>query len=260
MKNERGRLLKEIVSQCVENSAIKNELLFISLLGSSQTNEAVEGYSDLDILFIFRSNKYGTIQKSTLLELKKLSEKVSGKNDNDIEVSLLAHTIFDFEEYVDFEYLIHYSWGKVLFGAKKSYKKLFDSIISKKYSEKIRKDLMYYNLIHARFNLIRHYVSWNKFNKDKYVPIILKLIIDKVIEICDWALIYKGIFKKTKKEILENFSNNFQLGKYGHIPNQAYKIRANWNYYNFTEKELSKFIDESVLFVQELIEIVYEER
>lgn len=257
MKNKRLQITERIVKECIENSEIKDELLFISLLGSSQTNEAVEGYSDLDILLVLKSNESGAIKESTLLELKRLSQKVS--SDDNIEVSLLTHTVFDFEEYVDIEYLIHYSWGEVLFGSAKEYKKLFDTIVKKKYSEKNRKELTYYNLIHARFNLIRQYVSWNKFNKEKYTQAILKLIIDKIIEICDWALVYRGIFKKTKKEVLEDFNNNFRIEKYSHIPNQAFEIRANWNSYDYTEKELYKFIDESILFVQELVRVVYEE-
>lgn len=257
MKNKRAQITERIVSECLENRAIKDELLFISLLGSSQTDEAVEGYSDLDILLILKSDKSGAVKESALLELKRLSEEVS--SDGNIEVSLLTHTIFDFEEYVDFNYLIHYSWGKVLFGSDEEHKELFDTIIKRKYSEKNRKELTYYNLIHARFNLIRQYVSWNKFNKEKYTQVILKLIIDKIIEICEWALVYKGIFKKTKKEVLEDFNNNFRIEKYSHIPNQAFEIRANWNSYNFTEKELYKFIDESMLFLQELVFIIYEE-
>lgn len=257
MKNNRFQITKKIVSECLENSAIKNDLLFISLLGSSQTNEAIEGYSDLDILLVLKSNESGAIKESTLLELKKLSEEVS--RDGNIEVSLLTHTIFDFEEYVDFNYLIHYSWGEVLYGSDEEYKKLFDVIVKKKYSEKHRKELTYYNLIHARFNLVRQYVSWNKFNKEKYTQAILKLIIDKIVEICDWALVYRGIFRKTKREVLEDFNKNFRIEKYNHIPNQAIAIRANWGSYNFTEEELYKFIDESILFVQELIRIIYEE-
>jgi len=257
MKSNRSQITKKIVSECLENSAIKSDLLFISLLGSSQTNEAIEGYSDLDILLVLKSSESGAIKESTLLELKKLSEEVS--SDGNIEVSLLTHTVFDFEEYVDFNYLIHYSWGEVLYGSDEEYKKLFDVIVKKKYSEKHRKELTYYNLIHARFNLVRQYVSWNKFNKEKYTQAILKLIIDKIIEICDWALVYRGIFKKTKREVLEDFNKNFRIEKYSHIPNQAIAIRANWSSYNFTEGEFYEFIDESILFVQELIRIIYEE-
>ena len=59
--------------------------------------------------------------------------------------------------------------------------------------------------------------------------------------------------------IFYDFNKNFLIEEYSHIPNQAIAIRANWNSYDFTEKELYKFIDESILFVQELIRIIYEE-
>jgi hypothetical protein len=253
----RSKILEEVIKKCLDNNLIKDELLFIALLGSSQTDEAVEGYSDLDILLILKSNNSGAIKNQTLLELKHLTETISKKTD--IELSLLTHTVFDFEEYVDFNYLLHYSWGKVLFGNESDYQKLFTSIIDKKYSEKARKDLTYYNLVHARFNLIRQCVSWNKYNKSNYQNTVLKLLIDKIIEICDWALAYRGIFMKNKKEILSEFHSNFPLKECGHIPSQAYEIRSKWNSNNLSEKELNIFIDESLKFVQELVKIIHKE-
>ncbi|MBI2065533.1 MAG: nucleotidyltransferase domain-containing protein [Candidatus Zambryskibacteria bacterium] len=251
----RKTLLKKIIREYFKNKVIKKELLFVSLLGSFQTGEAINSYSDLDILLILKSDKFGVVKNPILYRLKDLSKNISKKYN--IEISLLTHTIFDFEQYVDFNYLIHYSWGDVLFGSKASYQKLFTNIINKKYSAKFRKDLMYYNLVHARFNLIRQYVSWNKFNKANYEIVILKLIIDKIIEICDWALVYKNIFKKTKKEVLDEFNKKYDLEKYGHIPEQAYSIRSNWNPNDLNKKEINVFIDESILFVQELVKIIY---
>lgn len=257
MNNKRLQILSKLVEECLNSNIIKTNLLFVSLLGSTQTDEAIEGYSDLDILFILKSNESGAVDISTLTLLKKIAEEISV--DNKIEISFLTHTVFDFEEYVDFEYLIHYSWGEVVSGSKEAYSKLFSQIIEKKLSEKERKNLMYYDLIHARFNLIRRYVSWNKYNKDSYTEVILKLFIDTVIEMCDWALIYRGIFKRNKKEIIEEFTKEFDLGKNKNVPSQAYAIRANWSSYKFKEGELLDFVDEAVLFVQELVRIIYHE-
>ncbi|MCK5026852.1 MAG: hypothetical protein KAS07_00385 [Candidatus Pacebacteria bacterium] len=256
MNNIRETILKEISTSCLSNNAIKSNLLFISLLGSTRTHEEVESYSDLDILFILNSNESGAIDQVVLRAFKKMAQDLSKKYS--LEISFLTHTIFDFEEYVDFNYLIHYSWGEVLYGDSTEYKVLFQEIIGSKYSDERRRDLIYYNLIHARFNLIRKYVSWNKFNTVDYKKNILKLIIDLIIEICDWSLVYKNIFKETKKEILKEFNSNFKL-KNGHIPQQAYEIRSKWKDLSFEEDTLDKFIEESILFTQELIEMIYEE-
>lgn len=255
MNKKRQAILREIVGKCRKNLLIKRELIFISLLGSSQTGEAVDNYSDLDVLLVLKSSKSGFIKKRVLLELKKLTEQIS--QNTDIEISILTHTEFDFNEYVDLEYLIHYSWGRVLFGSKESYKNMFSSIIKEKYSKEKLRDLAYYDLIHARFNVIRKYVSWNKFSKNNYTKDLLKLIVDKIIEICDWALIYKGIFMKTKKEIVQGFNKNFNLKKYNHIPEKAYYIRANWESHDFSEGEICKFMDDSIMFIQELIRTIH---
>jgi len=257
MKFNRKKTVNELLDACLNHKAVKKDLAFFVLLGSTQTNEAVEGYSDLDILLILKSNKSGAIRPSTTHELKRISKGISQNSGQDI--SLLTHTIFDFEEYVDFNYLLHYSWGKVLFGSPKAYKELFKKIIEKKYSDKARKDLMYYNLIHARFNLLRQYVSWNEFNKVSYIKSILRLVIDKVIEVCDWALAYRGEYAKTKKEVVEKFNKNFKLKKFGHVPQQTLLVRAEWNNHTFKAKEFSTYLKDAVGFIQELVEIIWKE-
>lgn len=255
ISRNRKRIIEKIVESCIKQKDIHKELLYIALLGSTKTQESVEGYSDIDILFIFKSSNSGEIKEKILLELKNISERLS-RNSN-IEISLLPHTIFDFEEYVDFNYLIHYSWGKVLYGDVRKFERLFNKIISKKYSERNRLDLIYYNLVHARFNLIRKFVSWNKNNKSNYNKDILKLVIDSIIEICDWALVFDGIFKKNKKEIIEHFNKRFEITKYKHIPQTAYKIRSEWTTRKLSSEESEKFIRESMLFVQELIDFFH---
>lgn len=256
MNKHRENIIREIVSNCEDNYVIKDKLNFISILGSTRTDEAIEGYSDLDILFIFDSNKSGAIGQDVLRDMKKMAESFSEKYK--IEISFLTHTIFDFEEYVDFNYLVHYSWGEVIFGSKSGYDDIFKKIIDKKYSEEERKRLTYYNLIHARFNLIRKYVSWNEANTNDYKKKILQLIIDNVIEMCDWALVYKNLFKKTKKEVSESFKKEFSL-KHNHIISDSINIRDNWGSYTFEEEEFDEYIDDSILFVQEIVDVIHKE-
>lgn len=247
----------EVVRLSKNNNIISPYIKYIVLLGSVLRNEAVENYSDLDILFIIDSNKSGTVPLKVLKELKKIGDETS--RGNNIELSLLPHTIFDLKEYVDFNYLIHYSWGKVVCGDKNNLKKLFKNIIIEKYSNKKRKDLIYYNLIHARFNLLRKYISWNENNKQNYRQSIIKLFIDNIIEICDWALIYRNIFKKNKKDVIGNFIKEYSKLKYKNVAKNALKIRFKWNKQDLSKKNLDTFLRESILLIEEIIKIIHEE-
>ena len=258
MNNSKHKeVFNKVVKLAIEDKVIKPHIRYISLLGSAKSNEVVENYSDLDILLIFRSNTTGTIATEVLGRLKKISDKMSSKSN--IEISLLPHTIFDFKEYVDIEYLIHYSWGNVIYGDKDDYRKIFGEIIKEKYSDQKRKDLIYHNLIHARFNLFRKYISWNKNNKKNYNQSILKLFIDNIIEICDWALIYKNIFEKNKKNIANRFIEEYPNLSHRDIIMQTLEIRFNWNRKKLDQKKASLFLKNSILLIEEIIETIYEE-
>jgi hypothetical protein len=181
------------------------DIQFLSLLGSYREDEAVSGYSDCDLLFILKSDEYGNISCKTIELLKVISRKLSTKYS--VIFSFLTHTEFDLCEYVDIEYLQHYSWGRVLIGSKNQYKKLFDRILSQKDTTDIaRKSLMYYNIIHARFNILRKYVSLNRYNSKNAERQISILFVDKLIEIIDWILIYDNNYFETKKEIIKQFA------------------------------------------------------
>lgn len=185
---------------------------FLALLGSYRENEAVSGYSDCDLLFILEADKYGNIPHQTLELLKETSEKLSSKYP--VVFSFLTHTEFDLREYVDIEYLEHYSWGKVLLGMEDRFKELFRDILSKKdTTDAARKSLMYHNVIHARFNVLRKYVSLNKHNSKDADRQIAVLFIDKLVEIIDWILIYDGNYFETKQEIIGQFlAHNKDIG------------------------------------------------
>jgi len=195
-------ILKEIVFVIKNNLILKNNVINIALVGSFQTKEAIKNYSDLDILFILKSDRFGEINPEVISSLKKMAERL---NRHGIEISFLSHTVFEFRHYVDAEYLIHYSWGKVFYGSKKYFSGLFDKIIrAKNFNDKNRKRLIRYNIPHARFNLLRKYISWNDFSETGLRKL-LKLYIDGTIEICEWILIYKKIFLKNKRDILKRF-------------------------------------------------------
>lgn len=251
------KVFYEVVGLSKNNKIINPHIKYIVLLGSVLRNEAVENYSDLDILFIIDSNKSGTMPLKVLKELKKMGNEASRRNN--IELSLLPHTIFDLKEYVDFNYLIHYSWGKVVYGNKNNFKKLFKDIIIEKYSNQKRKDLIYYNLIHARFNLLRKYISWNKNNKQNYKQFIIKLFINNIIEICDWALVYRNIFRKSKKDMVSSFMKEYSKLKYKNVAKNAIEIRFKWNRQSLSEKKLNEFLKESILLIEEIIKTTYED-
>lgn len=256
MNNSKHRnTFNRAIELVIKDEVIKSHLLHIALLGSARCNENIENYSDLDILFIFRTNITGTIAIEILERLKKINSELS--IDNNIEISFLPHTIFDFKEYVDFEYLIHYSWGEVAYGNEDSYKKIFEEIIKEKYSVQKRKDLIYYNLIHARFNLFRKYISWNENNKKDYNQSILKLFIDNMVEICDWALIYKNIFERSKKDIANKFIEEYFDLTHKDIIIKTLEIRSGWNKKILNEKEINLFFKDSILLIEEIIKNIY---
>lgn len=200
-------ILKEIVSAIKNDSILENNVINAALLGSFRTKEVAEKYSDLDILLILKSNRFGEIDLKVISDLKSLAEKL---RKHGIEISFLSHTIFEFENYVDANYLIHYSWGDVFYGNKKNFSTLFNKIIkTKNFDDRERKQLIKYNIAHARFNLLRKYISWTDFSRDGLKKL-LKLYIDGTIEICDWALVYKNIFLQRKREMLKRFSAEYK--------------------------------------------------
>lgn len=248
--------LSETLDIIQKNPLLHGKIQFIALLGSVDDEEAVSNYSDLDILLILKSDNYGYIELSVLNTLKEISEKITTKYS--LELSLLCHTIFDFEEYVDFNYLIHYSWGRVLVGNSDHFKQIFKKIIERKYSDRNRKDLIYYNIIHARFNLLRKYASWNGTTKSDYKKFVTKLTINNILEITDWALVYKNIYSKTKKEICSNFKIQFPDIRHATIPKEALEIRSLWNTYDFSSSQLDIFLEDAIEFVQEIVKYIYE--
>ncbi|MBI5306734.1 nucleotidyltransferase domain-containing protein [Candidatus Wolfebacteria bacterium] len=247
--------LNKVVKLCRSKSELLNDIKFIALLGSVKDNEAVENYSDLDILFILESNQSGLIKKNVLEKLKTICEIVS--KEYNIKISILPHSIYDFKTYVDFEYLTHYSWGKVFYGSATDFKRFFRKILKLKMTdEKQNAKVILFNLIHARFNFVRKYVSWNKYNTTDYHRALLKLCIDNIFEICDWCLIYNNYWAKTKKEIVYKFNEQFgDKIAFNNIPQWAYFLRKNWNTLKI-DKNIKDFCSNTTDFIQNCVKII----
>ncbi len=246
-----NQIIKDLKSEINKNKI--KDVHFLSLLGSYRESEAVFGYSDCDLLFILKADEYGNISYKTLELLKEISTKLSSKYS--VVFSFLTHTEFDLYEYVDIEYLQHYSWGKVLIGSETEYKKLFDNILLKKDTTEVaRKSLMYYNIIHARFNVLRKYVSLNEHNSKDVDRQISVLFVDKLVEIIDWILIYDGNYFETKREIINQFAEkNKNINN--EILNEILLIRNKLGG-NVEVSELKDFNRRAVSLLNQLSELV----
>ena len=251
------RALEFVVKQILASKEIKTNTKFIVVLGSYREKEIVQNYSDLDILLILNSDNYGTINVEILDDLRRIASIASKRYG--VKISLLTHTIFDFEEYVDFNYLIHYSWGEVIYGDKKGFQSIFNRLLNKKqFDKKVRSLIIYYNIIHARFNLIRRFVSLNKTNTRKYKQEIVKIFIDNILEICDWFLVYNDIFVVKKSNIVRTFLSNFPYIYPAHIPKLAYNMRKKWNDLDFNRADtINYFLMDSIAFVHSVVAELY---
>ncbi len=219
--------LKDIIKILRAKPELLDDCRFVALLGSVREGEHILAYSDLDILFILKSNSSGSLNPKILLALQKICGVLSKKYP--IKISFLTHTEKEFKEYVDYEYLVHYSWGKVLFGDGKLYSGFFQRHLHLK--KPVKRELlrqMYNAILHARFNLIRRYVSLNIFNTKRYKRELLKLFIDNLIEIADWRLIAEGIWSTSKRQIMKEIEKTSKSSS-RYILYKAYKYRKNWN-------------------------------
>jgi hypothetical protein len=157
----------------------------------------------------------------------------------------------EFEEYVEYEYLVHYSWGKVLFGKQKEFISFFTKFISQRKPNK--KELirqMYIAIVHANFNLVRKYVSFNIFNTKNYQKELLKLFIDNLLEIADWRLIANNVWCTSKKEIVRKITN-ISRSPFVNIVNEAYKYRKNWNSEIPKKEILERFFVNGINFIND---------
>ena len=246
--------LNKVLEEIKSDRILVKEIEFVALLGSVAEDEAIKKYSDLDILLLLKTNKYGTIKTTVLLKLKDITAKLSSKYK--VKISLLAHTYDDFINYVDIIYLKRYSLGRVIYPKNKLLVKEIHKIIRQKRRKNTNevKDLVIYNLRHARFNLLRKFVSLNRYNTNNYVRTFGRILIDNIFNICDWCLIYDNIWYKNKKGVVGNIYKEYNKAMFLEPLNEAYDLRKRWN--EISNDKLEKFFVKGIGFVNEIIELI----
>jgi len=247
------KVFNDCVATIKKNKILIKQIELIALLGSVRENEAILNYSDLDILIILKSNKYGTFNKSVTPNLKRIASKFSKKST--IKISFLTHTFDDFKNYVDVEYLAHYSWGNVVYSKGKFLKKEIDEIIKNRggLKKKATQSLMLYNLRHARFNVLREYISLNDDVIPNYDRSFAQKIVDKIFEISDWVLIYDGIWSKNKHEIVVNINKLYKNKLNTEALDAAYLMRKNWN--EVSDSKLKNLMQDIIDYIINIIEL-----
>lgn len=181
-----------VITKRIFNSIKSSDILFKNILkfgvtGSFNDGEFSNGWSDLDYMFIIKSDNLGNINESILIKLRELHTKISLEYPN-MEISFLTHTYDDFEKYVAFEYLNHYKVTNFLIeNDLVNFQKYIEKIIKERnIPDETKKRYAIYHLRHFRFNLLRKVVSTSD---DKHA---LKLIIDKLVETMILYMTYYG--------------------------------------------------------------------
>lgn len=238
MKN---KVISQLSNLVTSSKKVTSSIDFIALIGSYRENEAIETYSDIDILFVLKdTDNKGSIDLSVLNELRAINKMLCSQFQ--LDISFLTHTVFDFYSYVELDYLTHYSWGEVFFGKPQDFKVLFSKILKDKTAtEEQRKLNMCNAVVHRRFNCIRKYVSVNEHRNPNYQQLISKLFIDNLIEIADCCLIYNNHYAQSKSEIVFEFEK-LPFIKNSSVVKFCYDTRKNWNQYKNDKDYLDKFI------------------
>jgi len=237
------------VKESTSDRKLKQFIEIIALVGSARTREAIYGYSDLDILLLIKCNRTGNINFGITNKLRKIAADLS-KTYN-VKISLLTHTFNDLKYYVDPEYLIHYSWGKVAYTQGKNLKKEINKILREKgFTKEDLEKLIIYNIRHGRFNIVRKFVSLNEYNTINYHKILGKELIDYIFELCEWALIYKNEWPRTKKSLIKQFTENYNKVVNVNILKRANFLRNQWLKIN--KETLNYFIPSAIKFIVKL--------
>lgn len=240
------KTFNQFVKKSTSDRILKQFIEIIALVGSTRTKEAIDGYSDLDILLLIKCDRAGNINFSIINKLRKIAADLSKLYD--VKISLLTHTFNDLKYYVDIEYLIHYSWGKVAYTQGKNLKKEINKILRERnFTEEDLKKLIIYNTRHGRFNIIRKFVSLNEYNMTDYYKILGKELIDYIFELCEWALIYKNEWPQTKKNLIKQFIKIYAKTADANILKRANFLRNQWP--ETDQKALEYFIPSAVKFI-----------
>ncbi len=233
-KNIYNQLLKIINNEV----NLKKEILKLGIVGSINDSESVKMWSDLDILFIIKSDENGNINTDILLKLKQINKNLSYTYPN-IEIAFLAHTYDDFEKYVSFGYLENYKFASFsIENDDVDFVEYIENVINDRaLSSEIKKRYSIYHLRHFRFNLIRKVIS---AGDDK---IALKMVIDKTIET---MILYLTYFDK-------NIKGKFnRMSLLGDLPvdeeimiiySKALEKRKNWELEKSSEEKIREWLD-----------------
>jgi len=237
------KTFNQFVKKSTADRKLRQFIEIIALVGSARTKEAIDGYSDLDILLLIKCSRTGNINFGIINKLRKIMADLSKLYN--VKISLLTHTFNDLKYYVDIEYLIHYSWGKVAYTQGKNLKKEINKILRERnFTKEDLKKLIIYNIRHGRFNIIRKFVSLNEYNTVNYYKILGKELIDYIFELCEWALIYKNKWPQTKKSLIEQFTESYNKVANVNILKRTIFLRSQWPK---TDKEALKYFMPSAI-------------
>lgn len=226
------------VSEKVKSSSILSDsLLKFGLIGSANDGEFSSEWSDLDFMFILKTDKLGNIDISVLDELRKINSNISFKYSN-IEISFLTHTYDDFEKYVAFEYLNHYKFTKfIIENDHLDFIKYIDDLIKdRNLNLSIKVRYVVYHLRHFRFNLIRKVISTTDNKKA------LKLIIDKLIESMILYMSYNSRSVQGKFFRLDEVRKLDIDEKIKSIFGIALEKRKNWENLSINPEEINEWL------------------
>lgn len=247
--NKFKKAYSDIEKKIKADKELISSIKILGLLGSVADEEGSSSWSDLDVLVVLKTNKLGSISSIVLNKLKKISEKVSERYS--FPISILPHTEDDFRNYVCFEYLRHYSEGKITYPTQSSLKKvIFKLLDNRKTSERVRRSYCLYHLRHIRFNFIRKYISVNKYNSKEPSKQICKLLIDKMIKVTDLALNYHDIWPIRKQDILNEANKNLSIDT--SELKEALGLRTKWT--KVTEIDAKNFLSNGIRYLHRVIE------
>ncbi len=251
MKSSFVKAYKEIESKILSDKELSKNVELIALLGSVADKEESSNWSDLDVLVVLKSDRLGNILLKDLDRLREICVEVSRQYS--FPISILSHTMNDFESYVSFEYLKHYSMGKCSYPNPSFLKHKIDRIlIKRKVDDKVRQAYCAYHMRHIRFNLLRKYVSLNESNSVNWIKEFVKLLIDKMIKVTDLALNFKNLWPESKQEILDTARTELKVDVGPLL--MALEIRKGWS--NVADAELSDFIPKGLEYLFDVINLV----
>lgn len=234
-------IYKQLLNIINNNKDVGKDILKLGIVGSVNDGESVNGWSDLDFLFVIKSDNNGNISTGTLLKLREINNKLSFKYPN-IEISFLTHTYDDFQKYVSFEYLENYKYAS--FGIENddvNFVNYIEYLVKERaLTNEIRKRYSIYHLRHYRFNLIRKVVSGSD-NKTA-----LKMIVDKLTE----TMLLYGIYfdanvkgKNNRKNQLSKLSIDKEIIE---IYTEALELRKAWGSVEPNKELIKKWLDNFV--------------